>query len=76
MEHFKTNRGKPNLEKTRNQTGKFVEMREKKTCKARFRTYLEDTMIFGGMFDQDHVEEEDRTIERQTLRKTCKQKAI
>ena len=54
---------------------KFAEMREK-TCKARCRTDLEDTMILGGRFDQDHVEEEDRTIERQALRQTCKQKAV
>ena len=35
-----------------------------------------DTMILGGRFDHDHVEEEDRTIERQALRQTCKQKAV
>ena len=45
-----------------------------KTCKARCRTDHEDTMILGGRFDQDHVEEEDRTIERQALRRTFKQK--
>ena len=57
------------------ENGKFVEMR-KKTCKARCRTDFEDTMILGGQFDHDHVEEEDRTIERQVLRQTCKQKAV
>ena len=39
----------------------------KKTCKARYKTDLEDTMILGGRFDYDHAEEEDRTIERQAL---------
>ena len=48
----------------------------KKTCKARCKTDLDDTMILGGRFDHDPVEEEDRTIERQTLRQTCKQKAV
>ena len=48
----------------------------KKTCKARFRTDLEDTMILGGRFDHDHVEEEDRTIARCALRQTCKQMAV
>ena len=33
-------------------------------------------MILGGRFDHEHVEEEDRTIERQALRQTCKQKAV
>ena len=51
-------------------------MREKKTCKARCRTDLEDTKILGGRFDHEHVEEEDRTIERQALRQKCKQKAV
>ena len=53
-----------------------MEIREKKNCKGRCRTDLEDTMILGGRFDHEHVEEEDRTIERQTLRQTCKQKAV
>ena len=48
----------------------------KKTCKARCRTDLEDTMILGGRCDHDHVEEENRTIERQALRQICKQKAV
>ena len=49
-------------------------MREKKktTCKARCRTDPEDIMIL----DHEHVEEEDRTIERQALRQTCRQKAV
>ena len=50
-------------------------MREKITCKVRCRTDLEDTMNFLVRFDQDHVAEEDRTIERQALRQTCKQEA-
>ena len=50
-------------------------MREKITCKARCRTDLEDTIIRGGRLDQDHVEEEDKNIERQALRQTCKQMA-
>ena len=33
-------------------------------------------MILGGRFDHGHVEEEDRTIKRQALRQTCKQKAV
>ena len=33
-------------------------------------------MILGGWFDHDHVEEEDRTIERQALRQACKQKVV
>ena len=49
---------------------------KKTTCKARCRTDLEDTMILGGRFDHEHVKEEDRTIERQALRQTCKQKAV
>ena len=55
--------------------GKFVEMREK-TCKARCKTDLEYTMILGGRFGHDHAEEEDKTIERQALRQTYKQKAV
>ena len=50
--------------------------RKKKPCKARFRTDLEDTMLFGGGFDHDHVEEKDRTIARYALRQTCKQMAV
>ena len=50
--------------------GKFVEMREKS------RTELEDTMILGGRFDHDHIERADRTIERQALTQTCKQKTV
>ena len=50
-------------------------MREK-TFKARCRTDLEDTLIPGGLFNHDHVEEEDRIIKRQALRQTCKQKAV
>ena len=46
-------------------------MREK-----RCRTDLENTMLLGERFDHDPVEEEDRTIERQALRQTCKQKAV
>ena len=49
---------------------------KKKTFKARCRTDLDDTMILGGRFDHDHVKEEDRTIERQALRQTWKQKAV
>ena len=48
----------------------------KKTCIARCRTDLEDTMILGGRFDHEHVKEEDITIERQALRQTGKQKAV
>ena len=44
-----------------------MEKREKK---------LEDTMIFGGRFDYGHEEEEDIIIERQTPRRTCKEKAV
>ena len=36
------------LEKTGTKNGKFVEMREK-TCKARWGTDLEDTMILGSI---------------------------
>ena len=50
-------------------------MREK-TWKARCRSDLEDTMILGERFDHDHVEEEASTIERQSLRQTCNQKAV
>ena len=63
------------LEKTGTQKRQFAEM-GKNTCKARCRTDLEDTMILGGRFDHGHVEEEDRTVERQALRQTCKQKAV
>ena len=48
----------------------------KKICKARCKTDLEDTMILGGQLDHDHVEEEDRSIERLSLRQTCTQKAV
>ena len=48
----------------------------KKNCKARCRTDFVDTMILGGRFDDEHVEEEDRTIERRALRQACKQKAV
>ena len=37
-----------------------------KTCKARCRTDLEDTMIHGGRFDHDHVEEEEEGTDMQT----------
>ena len=33
------------------------------TCKARFRTDLEDTMILGGRFDHDHLEKEEESTE-------------
>ena len=49
---------------------------KKTTFKARCRTDLEDIMILGELFDHDHVEEKDRTVERQALRQTCKQKAV
>ena len=35
-----------------------------KTSKTRCRTDLENTMILGGRFDHEHLEEVDRTIER------------
>ena len=72
IEHFKTNRGKPAI------LCEGFRLRKDRDSKAaylwRCRTDLEDIMILGGRFDQDHVEE-DRTIERQALRQTCKQKA-
>ena len=50
----------------------------KKTCKARCRNDLEDTIILDRFLIPNHdpVEGEDRTIERQALRQTCKQKAV
>ena len=74
MEHFKTTRGKPAIlyEGFRLRTD-----RDSKTANLwRCRTDLEDIMILGGRFDQEHVKEKDRTIERQALRQTCKQKAV
>ena len=35
-----------------------------------------DSVILGGRFDHDHVEKEDRAIERHAPRQTCKQKAV
>ena len=67
MEHFKTNRGKPgilNEEKKGFKNDTFVKMPEKQTCKARCRTDLENTMILGGRFDHDHVEEEEEGTEK------------
>ena len=32
-------------------------------------------MILGGRFEHNHAEEDDRTLERQVLRQTCKKKA-
>ena len=80
MEHFKTNHGKPGIlyegKRQGLKNGKFMEMCEK-TCKARCKTDLEDTMVLGERFDHDHAEEEDRTIERQAaLRQTYKHKAV
>ena len=79
MEHFKTNHGKPGIlyegKRQGLKNGKFMEMREK-SCKTRCKTDLEYTMILGGRFDHYHAEEEDRTIERQALRQTYKQKAV
>ena len=81
MEHFKTNRGKPGIlyegfrfRKDRDTKTASLCRCVKKTCKARCRTDLEDTMILGGLLDHDHVEEEDGTIERQALGQTCKEK--
>ena len=63
MEHFKTNRGKPAI---LYEGFRLRKERDSKTANLwRCRTDLEDIMILGGRFDQDHVEEEDRTIERQ-----------
>ena len=83
MEVFKINRGKPGIlyegfrfRKDRDSKTVHLWRCVKKTCKAICRTDLEDTLILGGRFDHDHVEEDDRTIERQALRQTCKQKAV
>ena len=74
MEHFKTNRGKPAI---LYEGFRLRKDRDSKTANLwRCRTDVEDIMIIGGRFDQDLVEEEDRTIERQALRQTCKQKAV
>ena len=74
MEHFKTNRRKQGY---LYEGFRLRKDRDSKTANLwRCRTDLEDTMILGGRFDRDHVEEEDRTIERQALRQTCKQKAV
>ena len=37
----------------------------------RCRTDVEETMITAGRFDHDHVEEGDRTMERQAARQSC-----
>ena len=83
MEHFKKNRGKPGilyegfrLRKDRDSNTANLWRCMKKTCKTRCRTDHDDTMILGGRFDHDHIENDDRTIERQSLRQTCKQKAV
>ena len=74
MEHFKTNRGKSAI---LYEGFRLREDSDSKTANLwRCRTDLEDIMILGGRVDHDHVEEEDRTIERQALRQTCKQKAV
>ena len=73
MEHFKTNRGNQEFyTKVKDRdliTANLWRCVKKKTCKARYKTDLEDTMILGGRF-------EDRTIERKALRQTYEQKAV
>ena len=74
MEHLETNRGKPGI---LYEAFRLRKDRGSKTANLwRCRTDLEDIMILGGRFDHDHVEEEDRILERQALRQTCKQKAV
>ena len=74
MDHFKTNRGQLAI---LYECFRLRNDRDSKTANLwRCRTDLEDIMILEGRFDHDHVEEEDRTIERQALRQTCKQKAV
>ena len=78
MEQFKTNRGKPGI---LYEGFRFRKDRASKTanlwrCVKKDAELILNTMLLGERFDHDPVEEEDRTIERQALRQTCKQKAV
>ena len=82
MESSTTNRGKPGLLYEGFRYRKQKDTKEtrlwrcvKKACNARCKTDLDETMILGGRFEHSHAEEDDRTLERQVLRQTCKKKA-
>ena len=82
MESSTTNRGKPGLLYEGFRYRKQKDTKEtrlwrcvKKACNARCKSDLDETVILGGQFEHNHAEEDDRTLERQVLRQTCKKKA-
>lgn len=82
MEKFVTNKGKLGIIYQGFQYRYFRESKVAKTwrctrknCTANCTTDLQDLMVLDGRFEHSHEEPENRTIQRQKIRDSCKRKA-